>query len=222
MIVLGGKSFRVVGESRDHLLHEAGTAPPAMAFVPFWQNAFEPQVDARVAVRVRGDPSALLPLLRTTISAVDRSVPITEVMPMTAQVAGTYSLVGVAARVASAAGVIALFLSAIGLYGVIAFLVARGTHDIGVRLAIGARPRQVAAFYVRRGLTTTALGVAIGLIVTLLATRLLASWLFGVQSVDLTSLSTAVFSVATVGLIAAYLPARRAARVDPLIALRVE
>lgn len=221
-VLLGGKSVRVVGVARDHQLHDAGTGPTAMAFVPFWQNDFQPQVDARVAVRVRGDPSAALSVLRRAIAAVDPNIPITEAMPMTGQVAGSYSLVDVASRVATASAVVALFLSALGLYGVIAFVVARSTRDIGIRIAVGAHPRQLAALYVRQGLTTTLLGAIIGLALALSTTRLLAHWLFGVGTFDALAFAGATAAVAVVGLVAAYLPARRAARVDPTVAMRAE
>ncbi|HKG91423.1 MAG TPA: ADOP family duplicated permease [Gemmatimonadaceae bacterium] len=221
-IRLDSVTLQVVGVVRDYRLHTATEPAPTMAFVPFWQHSFEPQVDARLAVRVRGDPGAALPALRRAIADVDPAVPVTEAVPMVTQVGAAYASVRLGGAVLAAAATLALILSGIGLYGVVAFVVARQTREIGIRMAIGARPAQVARHFLREGLRAATIGGAAGLALALLAGRLLGTWLVGVSPADVAVLAAASGSVAAVALIASYIPSRRAARVDPVAALRSE
>ena len=115
-----------------------------------------------------------------------------------------------------------LVLAAVGLYGVLAFLVGERTVEIGVRMALGAEPGQVVGLVVRQGLGMTAAGVVVGLATALLAAHSLRSLLFGVSPLDPLTLAAACAALAIVGAAACYLPARRAARVDPMVALRAE
>jgi putative ABC transport system permease protein len=221
-IVLEGKPFRVVGVARDFVVHTTDAAPLPLVLVPFWQNAFQPEVDARLAVRVRGDPVAALPALRRAITAVDPAVPVTEMMPLTAQVALNYTAVHLGAVVLLVSAGTALFLVGLGLYGVIAYLVERRTREIGVRIAMGARPAQIVGLMVRQGLGAILAGGAVGLVIAALSARLLAAYLVGVRPGDHIAFSAAALAVVLVGAIASYLPARHASRVDPMTALRVE
>ena len=221
-IVLGGKAFRVVGVAGDFAVHPVSTPAPPVVLVPFWQNAFQPEVDARLAVRVRGDPAAALPRLRQAISAIDPAVPITELMTFTAQVDASFTAVHLGATVLLAAAAVALFLTGLGLYGVISYLVERRTREIGVRIAVGATPARIVALVVRHGLAATLAGGAAGLICAALGAQFLAAYLIDVQPGDRTSFAAALLAVTAVTGFASYLPARRAARIDPLSALRVE
>ena len=119
-------------------------------------------------------------------------------------------------------GILAGLLTAVGLYGVISFLVARRTHEIGIRMALGAGKRQVLGSVLRETLMLTALGIGVGLPITFIVARLIASMLFGVKPDDPAALALAAFALCGVSLAAAYIPARRAAKVDPLVALRYE
>jgi ABC-type antimicrobial peptide transport system permease subunit len=119
-------------------------------------------------------------------------------------------------------GILAGLLTAVGLYGVISFLVARRTHEIGIRMALGAGKRQVLGSILRETLMLTALGIGVGLPITFIVARLIASMLFGVKPDDPAALALAAFALCGVSLSAAYIPARRAAKVDPLVALRYE
>jgi putative ABC transport system permease protein len=122
----------------------------------------------------------------------------------------------------SAFAVLALVLVTLGIYGVMAFTVGQRTHEIGIRMALGARRASVLALVVRRGMTLVLIGLAVGLAATYGLTRLLRSLLFGVEPTDPLILGTVPVFLALVALAACYLPARRAAGVDPLLALRSE
>ena len=119
-------------------------------------------------------------------------------------------------------GLLAALLTAVGLYGVISFLVTRRTHEIGIRMALGARKRHVLASILRETLMLTALGVGVGLPITFCVARLIQSMLFGIKPSDPEALAFAVLALGAVSLAAAYIPARRAASVDPMVALRDE
>jgi len=222
MLTLGGTRFLVVGVVPDYRLAPIGETPPPMAFVAFWQSVFEPQIDARLAIRVKGDPRAALPELHRAIARVDADVPITETMAMEDQVAGTYRDVRLSGAMLRWSAVVALVFSGIGLYGVVAFLVGRRTREIGIRLAIGASPQEVVSAFVRQSMPTIVVGLAAGLVAAAAAARFLSAWLYGIQPLDGATFAGALAAMAAVALLAAYVPARRAARVDPVAALRAE
>jgi len=117
---------------------------------------------------------------------------------------------------------VALVLAGVGLFGLMAFLVAQGTHDIGVRMALGARRRDIFGLVVGRGMVLTSLGIAAGVVGALALTRLMGSMLFGVGARDPLTLAVTVLVLAVVALAACFIPARRAGRVDPMVALRCE
>lgn len=221
-MVLGGKTFRIVGVAPDFVVHPIRDPIPSLVLVPFWEMAFQPEVDARLAVRVRGDPVAALPALRRAVNAADPAVPVTEMMPMARQVDLDYTPVHLGMVVLAAAAATALLLTGLGLYGVIAYLVARRTREIGLRIALGARSGEVVGLMLRQGVAPTVAGVLAGVVIAFAAGRLLAAFLIGVQPLDPVAYGMAVGAVGGVAALATYLPARWAARVDPMTALRVE
>lgn len=221
-VVIGGRSFRVVGVSEDYVPHSAAEVALPVALVPFWQNVFGPETDARLAVRVRGDPVAALPALRRLINAIDPAVPVTEMMSMRRQVDAHFAPVRIGAAVMTAAAAIALFLTGIGLYGVIAYNVQRRTREIGIRIAVGATGPSLVALVLRQGLVVAMIGAAGGALLTTVLARLLSSFLVGVQPGDLVALLAATASSLVIALLATLVPARRAARVHPMEALRAD
>jgi len=117
---------------------------------------------------------------------------------------------------------VALLLASIGIYGVVSFLVGQRTHEIGVRMALGAKPRDVLAMVLGRGAKLTMIGTGIGIIAALMLTRLMKSLLFGISTADPITFGAVSLLLIFVGLAACYIPARRAMRVDPMVALRYE
>jgi predicted permease len=219
-ILIEDKPYRIVGVVKDAQVRNAVEGPLPVAYLSFWQD--ETLIEARMCIRVIGDPAAALPMIRKTIASIDSEVPVTETMALIDQVRGAYTDARVASAVLSCAAVLGLLLSAIGLYGVVSYEVSRRTKEIGVRMALGAESQDVVQLFLRQGFVTVLTGGMFGGVLALATTRLLGAWLFGVRPSDPLSFGVAVGVLLTVTLIASYLPARRATRVDPMVALRYE
>jgi len=191
----------------------------AQIYVPFVQNPFWA---ADIAVRAHGNPSALSGALREQIRAIDSALPVAEVRPM-AEVIGT-SIAQPRFRTAllSLFGAAALLLAGIGIYGVLAYTVAQQTREIGIRMALGANPGRVLRLVLARGLWLAGEGTVIGVLAASMLTQLLNSLLFGVSATDPVTFVAVAGLLLGVALLACYVPARRAMRVDPMVALRYE
>jgi predicted permease len=212
--------YRIVGVVKDAQLRSAIEGPMPIAYLPYWQD--ETLVEARMCVRVKGDPAAVLPLVRRTMASIDPEVPITETMPLIDQVRGAYTDARVASAVVGSAAGLGLLLSAMGLYGVVSYEVGQRTKEIGVRMALGADAQDVVQLFLRQGFVLVLVGVGFGGVLAFVTTKLLGAWLFGVRPSDVLSFCVAVGILLAVTLAASYIPARRASRVDPMIALRYE
>lgn len=221
-LMLRGKRFAVVGVVADYRPRAMSESTTPTAYISYWQSAFEPQVDARLAVRVEGDPASALPAIRRAAASADARVPITEVLSMTTQMAASHIEVRLGRAVLLVGATLALFLSAVGLYGVVAFLVAQRQREVGIRIAVGARPASVVLLFVRQGMRPIWIGGVIGLAASVAAAPLLSQWLFGIAPIDAVSVTIAVVSVGFVALLATYIPARRAARTDPAAVFRCD
>jgi ABC-type antimicrobial peptide transport system permease subunit len=171
-------------------------------------------------VRVKGDAAAALPTLRREILTADAGVPINHATPLTSVLANQQSDARIAMGVLSFAGALALLLTTLGLYGVVALWVGQRTREIGIRLALGAGSASIATLVLREGLRLVVIGVPLGLVAALAAVRLLSSYLYGVSATDAATFSAIAALLAGVALFACYVPARRATRVDPVQALR--
>jgi putative ABC transport system permease protein len=172
--------------------------------------------------RSEGDPSRLAASIREAIHEVDSDQPIYRVMTMEQVVANSVLQKRFAMVLLAIFAGVALLLAAVGIYGVMAYSVTQRTHEIGIRMALGAQQKDVLALVVRQGMVMTAIGVAIGLGGAFLATNLMASLLFGIGAHDPLTFAGIPLLLGAVSLIACFLPARRATRVDPMIALRYE
>ena len=191
---------------------------PALYF-PYQQV---PRQYSYIAVRSEGNPRAIIPAVRAGIASVDADQPIYEIKTLDRLISESVVGLSYVAVLMGALGVIALVLAAMGVYGVMANSVAERTHEIGVRLALGAQPREIVRLVLSRGMLLLGIGTAIGLPVSFVLARLLASLLFGVSATDAAIFSGTTIFLALVALAACYIPARRAMRVDPMVALRYE
>jgi putative ABC transport system permease protein len=220
--MVNSRPVQVVGVAAD--IQPANSTVPISPylFLPFWQSDPGKEGDLRLAVRVKGDPDAALAEVRRAVLAIDPNIPIGEEMSMMRQIETHYMPVMLSRTVIAFAGIVALCLSAIGLFSVLTYYVRTRTREIGIRMALGAQITNVLQLIVGQGITMSLAGVAAGLLLALGVTRLLAAWLYGVRAMDALTFAAAATLLFAVAVAASYLPARRAAEVDPIIALRHE
>ena len=173
-------------------------------------------------VRTIADPEAIIPAVRSIVSQLDDNLPLFDVKTQSAQIQGSLFQERLMARLASFFGGLSLLLACIGLYGLLSYEVARRTREIGVRMALGARPSDVLRFIVRQGVGLSAVGAILGILGALGVTRYLASLLYGVRPFDPLTFAAVAVLLGIVAFAACYHPARRASHVDPLVALRYE
>ncbi|HEV8396629.1 MAG TPA: FtsX-like permease family protein [Vicinamibacterales bacterium] len=174
----------------------------------------------RLAVRAAGAPSALVPRVREELASLDRQLALAQVATMDEKVSAAVAPQRFSTQVIAVFAAGALLLVSIGLYGLLGFVVSERTREIGVRLALGAEPRLVRRLVVRHGLRLVGAGVAAGLVASLGVTRWLSSLLFETQSYDALTFVTVPLVLTAVAILACLIPAHRASRVDPLVALR--
>jgi predicted permease len=213
----GGTALEVVGIARDGKYDSIIEAPRSAIYVPL-QQFYVP--DASLVVVTTGDPLSVLPGVQTAVRELDPNVPLFEVRTMAEHLEIATFVQRTAASVVTGLGIVALLLAAIGLYGVIAGSVAQRAPEIGMRVALGASRRDIVRMVLAQGTRIVAIGLALGIGLALAATRLLSSLLVGVTPTDAVSYLLTVGLLASVAIGAAALPARRAARMDPLVALR--
>jgi putative ABC transport system permease protein len=206
----------VVGNVRyDSLIDES---PPAVYFPhPDLTYSF-----MTLVIRTDGEPSAIAPAVQRQIRLLDPNQPISDVRTMDQVMSEWVSRSRFNTLLLGLFAGLATLLSAVGIFGVMNYSVALRTRELGLRLAIGAQPRQVLLLVLRQGLLLTIFGVVLGLAAAFALTRLLSGLLFGVDAVDVSTFTTISFLLVIVSLLACYLPARRAMRIDPLQALRYE
>jgi len=212
----------VVGDVRDGAIQEE---PPLLLYVPVLNRSvaetFNP-THMSLVIRARVPPLSLTGAVRAIVHDLDPDLPIANVQPMERIVADSTARTTFTMLLLLIAAVVALFLGAIGIYGVVSYTVTQRTREIGVRVALGARPLDVSCLVVRQGIAITLAGLVVGVLVALGLTRYLGSLLFGVKSSDPVTFATAVILLLVIAVVASYLPARRAARVGPMVALRYE
>jgi predicted permease len=214
--------FEIVGVLGDAQFHDPKEPIAPMTFLPLLQEATQFALQAEAIVRTKGEPVASANEIRRAINDVDGNVPVNDPRVLRDQVADSFGSSRLAARFVGFFGAIALLLASVGLYGVVSQTVARRTTEIGVRLALGARPASVLWMVFRDTIALVALGVVIGVPVSFVGARLMTSQLFGLSAVDVPSVGVSAALLVTVAAIAAIVPARRASRVDPMWALRAE
>jgi len=214
-----GAYLEVVGVARDIKYHQLAEAPLFFGYRPMSQRY---RAVLTLHVRTAGDPSSVISQVRSDVKALDPDLPLTDVKTMQEHMRLPLAPAKLFASLSSAFAVLALLLAAIGLYGVMAYVVGSRTREIGIRMALGAQIGGVRKLIIGQGMRLALTGIALGLIVAFAATRVLTSLLYGVSATDpITFIGVAVL-LAGVALFACYIPAQRATKVDPLDALRYE
>ena len=173
-----------------------------------------------LVVHTTSDPASMVAAIRNQVLSIDKDQPISDVMTMEQRLAKAVASTRVVMSLLGIFSILALGLAAIGIYGVMSYLVTQRTQEIGVRMALGAQKRQVLKLVVGKGMALAVTGIALGLVASLALTRLMRSLLFEVTPTDWVTLAVASIVLLTVALLACYIPALRATKVDPLIALR--
>jgi len=216
----GGEPAYIVGLVRDILHDGLKTRAKSTVYVPLRENPFN--FDPMLLVRAQLPPASLLPAVRRVLSRIDPEVALVEPRTLRARVDDSIFVERMIATLSGFFGALALLLAAIGIYGVMAYAVARRTGEIGLRIALGAAPARIEWMVLRDGLLLIALGVAIGLPLSLAAGRVSASLLYGIKPNDPSTFGLTIAMLVAIGILAAFLPARRAAAIEPNEALRHE
>jgi predicted permease len=211
--------YEIIGIVKNAKYESLRERPHAAAYFPHSQNVtYLPNLE----VRFSGDAAQITQQVRQAIQEVARDVPIGEVSTLAEEVDNSVSKYRLVAQLSAFFGLLAVFLVGIGVYGLFSYTVARRTNEIGIRMALGAKPSEIMEMVLTEGALLTFLGLIIGLSVSLGLTRLLSSFLFDVGPNDPLTFGLATIFLILVSLMACYIPARRATRVDPIVALRYE
>jgi predicted permease len=213
------EEIEVIGVVKDV---KAGSLTEQTRPMAYYPHAQLPQPLDNFVVRFAGAPEAVVPQVRQALKQVNRNLPIDDVLSLSEHVGRSLVQQKLVARLASFFGLLALLLACVGLYGVLSYGVARRTNEIGIRMALGAPSRAVLWLVLREAFTLVLIGAGLGLAASLAATRAASTLLFELKPNDPLTLTLATLLLLAVAALAGYLPARRAARVDPLVALRDE
>jgi predicted permease len=217
-LMVRGKPFDVIGVAHYEDLRAGGDTNRPFLFC----SDPEKMPVGNLLVRVKGHPQAAMLVLRREIRAVDATVPVHQQMPLTGMIANQYADIPLAMGVLTFAGGMALLLTALGLYGAVALAVTQRTREIGIRVALGASITGVIRLALHDGMRVVAAGITLGIAAALAGTRLVSHELYGVAATDLSTFVGGIVVLAAVASIACVAPARRAARIDPVQALRHE
>jgi predicted permease len=219
-----GAAFEIVGVVGDVAPGDLRKSPGSLVYLPLAQTylMFPWQPDITILARTAGDPNALVASIKAGVARVNPSLPVFHVRTLQEQVSTTLAEERFLARLLFVFALLATVLSTTGVYGLVSYTTQRATHEFGIRMALGAPQRQVLWMVFRQGILVTLIGVAAGLGAALALTRLLMRLLYGVAPNDPITFAGVALLMALVTLLACYLPARRAMRVDPLVALRYE
>jgi len=217
-----GDKFRrtIVGVVKDSKYTRVDEGPMPMAYYPYTQVNGVRHLE--VEVRVKGTATALLPSIERAVHTIDTNLPLENPMTQQAVFEESYSSSQMFSRLSAFFGLLAAFLVAIGLYGTLAYRLGRRTAEIGVRMALGARPAGILWLLLRESLQVTAAGLAFGFVLSLISAGFMESLLFGLKPRDPVTFAGALLTVVAVALAASFLPARQAAAIAPMQALRTE
>jgi predicted permease len=215
----GADWITIIGVARDFKYKQLDERPSPYLFLPVYQDH---RPDMTFLVRTSGPPTTLRSSVQETLRSIDPSLPVFAIRTLEASTGAALIAQRTGSMLLGLFGIVALFLAATGLYGVLAYSVSERQREIGIRIALGASAGDMVKLVIGQGVKLIMLGTAGGLLAALGVTRLIASLIFGVSPTDpLTFVGVAVLLV-IFALLACYLPARRAAKVDPMVALRCE
>lgn len=213
--------IEIVGVARDAKYHSMREPVPRAYYIPHLQDPSAWR-ETTFQIRTSGEATELVETVRRAIASVDPKLPVYNVTSLSDQIDASLRQERLTASLTSLFGTFALLLASVGLYGLLSYAVSQRTGELGVRMALGAAAAHVLRLVIGRGMWLVALGMAAGLLLALLATRLLVSQLYGVTPTDPGTYVTVALVLLAVACAACILPARRAARIDPVRALRAE
>jgi predicted permease len=209
----------IVGEVATVKYETVGEPPQAIVYLPLKQH-YSPEVV--LYVHTKGDPEKAIPSVRSTVQALGPGVPLLNVQTVPQVLVESLTAPRIGAELLGGFGLLALVLAAIGTYGVMSYSVNQRTQEVGIRMSLGAQPRDVLRLILANGMAMVCAGVVVGLGISTLLTRSMSSLLYGIGAFDAPSFLITAGLLIVVALAACYIPARRAMRVDPIIALRYE
>jgi predicted permease len=209
----------IIGVARDSKYRALSEDPTPFIYVPLAQNH---ETGMTLHVRTAGDPLGVAAAVRREVNSIEKNLPLTDLQPMSALIGASLYPARMGAVLIGVFGLLALLLAAVGLYGVMSYAVSRRTREIGVRMALGAQARDVLKLVIKEAMTLVVIGMAIGWGLAATLSRFIASFLVGVGAMDAVTFAAIPTVLASVALLASYLPARRAMKVDPMVALRCD
>jgi len=212
----------IVGVVKDFKFDSPWQEYSPMALLPLAQTEGPASYAANIELRTSADPTSIAGTVRRAVQDVDKNLPVTSIRTLREQVSESLNREDMIARLSSFFGFLALGLACVGLYGLLAYQVTRRTNEIGIRMALGASQKQVLWIVLRESLALLGAGIAGGLLMAFAATRFISSQLYGVKATDPLTITAATVVLAAVAVLAGYIPARRATKVDPMTALRYE
>jgi ABC-type antimicrobial peptide transport system permease subunit len=209
--------YEIVGVAGDASISSVQRPATPAVYLSRLQRTTE---SAHFLIRTASDPMSLVPLIRETVSRIDPNVPLIDVRTQAEQIENGFATEALIARVSATFGIVALLLASIGIYGLMSHSVNSRVPEIGMRMALGADAAQVRWMIMRETSTMVLLGLLVGLAGTYAATRLIGSLLYDVEPNDPVAIAAAIALLSGTVVVAAFLPARRAAQVEPIVALR--
>ena len=209
----------IIGVARDSKYRTLDEFSRPFVYQPLAQNH---ETGMTLLVRATGDPLSVAGVVGREVNSIEKNLPLTDLQPLVALIGSSLYPARMGAVLIGVFGLLALLLAAVGLYGVMSYAVSQRTREIGVRMALGAQTRDVLRLVLREAMTLVVIGMAIGWGLAAALSRLIASFLFGVGAMDAVTFAAIPILLAMVALLASYLPARRAMKVDPMVALRCD